>query len=360
MSSDLTETIYAAVHAPGLWPLVADEFARALASPTVIAATERSAPSPAWDHGDLSVKSIAGPHAEALTGLVRRAAFDPAGQMEVVSPDLTASRPVLRRGDGQGVGEWLHLLGGLTGGSRLCHVAAARTAGSVRFADEDVCRFFDLAKHVLRAISMAEEIGREESDDVWRDAIDSMNIGVCVLAEDARLIRANAEGTRLLAEARHISLANGKLRPVQPEKAAEFQRLLSSLALGQDRGAVVTGDEEDGEEFLIGLVRSRERGLFGPDSEAVNSPLIAYMSEIEKDYGRLEGVIRQAYRLTRMEARTTIAVLRGMGIDEAAKTLGLSPATVRSHVKNVFSKTGVQRQSQLVHRTLGGVLSLLA
>jgi DNA-binding CsgD family transcriptional regulator len=49
-----------------------------------------------------------------------------------------------------------------------------------------------------------------------------------------------------------------------------------------------------------------------------------------------------------------------MGVDEAARSLGLGSATVRTHVKNIYSKTGVQRQSQLVHRALGTALALLA
>jgi DNA-binding CsgD family transcriptional regulator len=250
-------------------------------------------------------------------------------------------------------------MGHLSGGARLCHVAAARGVRDKPFGNEEVERFFDLAKHVLRATSICERLGQEVSERIWRDAIDAMSVGICVVAEDGSLIKANSEGERLLDEGRHVAVVNSRLRLVQPEKAVEFQSLLTELAeAGRDRGAVLSSDE-DGGGFVVGLVRSAERDPATGERRS-GKPVIVYMGEIDKDYGRLEGVLRQAFRLTRMEARTTIAVLRGIGIDEAAKTLGLAPATVRSHVKNVFSKTGVQRQSQLVHRTLGGVLSLLA
>jgi len=357
LSRDLTETIYAAVHATDLWPVVASELARTLGSQSVVAASELAIGP--WRRSDFSIKAAAGPASHSLGGLIRRQARDLDCAMEEVSPDLTASRPILREGDGQDVGQWLHVMGHLNGGTRLCHLAAARGVRERQFAEEDIDRFFDLAKHVLRATSICERLGQEMSDRIWRDAIDAMNVGICVIGEDGSLIRANAEGQRLLEEGRHVALVNAKLRLVQPEKAVEFQTLLAELSeTGRDRGAVLTS-EEDGGGFAVGLVRSTDRGA-GEGEKAGRAPVIIYMSEIDKDYRRLEGVLRQAFRLTRMEARTTVAVLRGIGIDEAAKALGLAPATVRSHVKNVFSKTGVQRQSQLVHRTLGGVLSLLA
>jgi DNA-binding CsgD family transcriptional regulator/PAS domain-containing protein len=356
VSRDLTETIYAAVHATDLWPVVASELARTLGSPTVVAASELT--SGPWRRTDFTVKAAAGAASHCLSGLIRRQAQDFIGPMEEVSPDLTASRPALRDGDGQDVGQWLHVMGHLNGGTRLCHVAAARGVRDKPFGEEEVGRFFDLAKHVLRATSICERLGQEVSERIWRDAIDAMNVGICVVAEDGSLIKANTEGKRLLDQGRHVAVVNSRLRLVQPEKAVEFQSLLTELAdSGRDRGAVLSSDEEGG-GFVVGLVRSGGRD--GDGEQRGGAPVIVYMGEIDKDYRRLEGVLRQAFRLTRMEARTTVAVLRGIGIDEAAKTLGLAPATVRSHVKNVFSKTGVQRQSQLVHRTLGGVLSLLA
>lgn len=361
MPRELTETIYASVQAPELWREAAAGLADVLGASTVVVASELQRGSFSWRRGDFFIKAESGPAKSALASLLRQPVLGLTMTVEDAAPDLAVTRPIVRRSEGPTIGEWLHAAGRVSGDSRVCHVAAARGPGQGSFSVGEIERFLEAARHLIRATSMSERLGREGSDRVWREAIDAMSIGVCVLGEDGSFVSANAEGRRLLDDARHVSIVNGKLRLSRPDKAAEFQDLLSSMATkSQDRGAVMTGEDGESEEFLVGLVRAGEGGPLVADEKASPQPsIIAYMREVDKDYRRLEGVLRQAFRLTRMEARTTIAVLHGLGIDEAAKTLGLAPATVRSHVKSVFSKTGVQRQSQLVHRTLGGVLSLL-
>jgi DNA-binding CsgD family transcriptional regulator len=187
-----------------------------------------------------------------------------------------------------------------------------------------------------------------------------MSVGVLVIADDGRLLGANVEGRRLLTNARQIGLTSGRLRPYQSEKAAEFQDVMSKLARGElDRAAMLMSSlGEGGSDLLLGLVGARPHAPNAGSRDCLH--VFAYLSELDKDYGKLESLLRQAFQLTKMEAKTTIAFLRGMGVDAAARSLGLGPATVRTYVKNIYSKTGVQRQSQLVHRALGTALTLLA
>jgi DNA-binding CsgD family transcriptional regulator len=54
-----------------------------------------------------------------------------------------------------------------------------------------------------------------------------------------------------------------------------------------------------------------------------------------------------AYGLTPAEARVALATSSGLGIQEAALRLGLSPNTIKTHLRRVFAKTGTVRQSEL-------------
>lgn len=60
--------------------------------------------------------------------------------------------------------------------------------------------------------------------------------------------------------------------------------------------------------------------------------------------------LRQAYDLTAAEANIAIAILHGKNVDEIAMERHVQTNTVRAHLKQVFSKTGVRRQSELVWR----------
>jgi DNA-binding CsgD family transcriptional regulator len=54
------------------------------------------------------------------------------------------------------------------------------------------------------------------------------------------------------------------------------------------------------------------------------------------------------YQLTPSELRVLIAIIDIGGVPEVAAALHLSQATVRTHLRHVFEKTGVRRQADLV------------
>ena len=59
------------------------------------------------------------------------------------------------------------------------------------------------------------------------------------------------------------------------------------------------------------------------------------------------------YSLTTGEMRVLEAVLKVNGVRAVAQHLGLSPATVKTHLHHLFRKTGTSRQSDLVKRVVG-------
>jgi DNA-binding CsgD family transcriptional regulator len=59
-------------------------------------------------------------------------------------------------------------------------------------------------------------------------------------------------------------------------------------------------------------------------------------------------LLQALFDLTPAEARVASQVTEGRSIELIALSTGLSHNTVRTHLKSVFLKTGVQRQAELV------------
>lgn len=73
---------------------------------------------------------------------------------------------------------------------------------------------------------------------------------------------------------------------------------------------------------------------------------------------RFDNVAPCPAELTDRECTILQLLSRGFSNKEAAKMLGISPETVKSHVKNIFQKLAVDRRAQAVSRGLGlGVIS---
>jgi DNA-binding CsgD family transcriptional regulator len=54
------------------------------------------------------------------------------------------------------------------------------------------------------------------------------------------------------------------------------------------------------------------------------------------------------FALTPAEADLAVEIAKGDGRQAAARRLGISVGTVRSHLMRIFDKTGARRQAELV------------
>jgi DNA-binding CsgD family transcriptional regulator len=64
------------------------------------------------------------------------------------------------------------------------------------------------------------------------------------------------------------------------------------------------------------------------------------------------------YQLTHAEADLVRLVSEGRSLEQVAKERGVTMNTVRSQLKQVFSKTDTSRQGDLVHLVLSGVAAI--
>ena len=69
-------------------------------------------------------------------------------------------------------------------------------------------------------------------------------------------------------------------------------------------------------------------------------------------------LLRNLHDLTPAEAELVGHLARGRSLEEAARARGVSINTVRSQLKQVFSKTGTSRQGELVQLVLRCLLPM--
>jgi DNA-binding CsgD family transcriptional regulator len=59
-------------------------------------------------------------------------------------------------------------------------------------------------------------------------------------------------------------------------------------------------------------------------------------------------VVTKCFGLTKAEARTLDHLAKGLSVAAAATALSLSVNTVKTHLQNIFAKTGTARQKDLM------------
>lgn len=87
---------------------------------------------------------------------------------------------------------------------------------------------------------------------------------------------------------------------------------------------------------------------------AILAQILDLLDEPERRSSTL--LLQERLALTRTEARVATRLADGRPVAHIARELGMAEATVRTHLRNIFRKTGASRQAELValvHRTLG-------
>jgi DNA-binding CsgD family transcriptional regulator len=69
-------------------------------------------------------------------------------------------------------------------------------------------------------------------------------------------------------------------------------------------------------------------------------------------------LVRRLFELTRMEATLALLLAEGYTLDEAAEKMNVRRNTARTHLRSIFCKTGVTRQTMLVRLLLNSVITL--
>ncbi len=219
-----------------------------------------------------------------------------------------------------------------------------------------------LLPHLERALLIHARLNKVESERaLYAGAMEQLSVGTIILDEKGSVINCN-EMARHLIEAKD-GLINSKdtLHLANREQTNELHRLVSSVLETQKRG-------ESG--FVEAMRATRPSGL--PDlglvirpvpstkfSEGKSMPSVAiFISDPEQSSETPTQIITRLFGVTPAEASLAMLLVNGLTLDEAAKVQGVSRNTTRTHLRSIFAKTGVSRQTMLVRLILKSVASL--
>ncbi len=275
----------------------------------------------------------------------------------------------------------LHLcvaaLGGLDG---MVHggIAMMRAPAARSYGKETVKLMTMLAPHVRRALNTHRALGQSRSRvGALRQSVEALEIAVVSLHRTGRVVRVSPAAQAILDLGRGIELDGGFLRA---SVAAEQSRLAAMIA-----GATATGTGK-GEEVPVRQATGTapEAGgaqLWTPSSggamvisrEPPSRPLrvvvtpfhsnevllgdqpaaLVFFSDPDARTGMRASLLCSLYRLTPTECRLSGLIAEGCEVSDAAGQLKMTVGTARFHLKSIFRKTGVSRQSELVRLVFG-------
>lgn len=234
-----------------------------------------------------------------------------------------------------------------------------RDAGD--FDAAEVGRLNRLGPHLRNLLHLHDKSRRLSEMSTTTNILTGPSGGGLVLIDSGRnILRLNDLAMELLEDGEGLRIVSGRLAAALDAEDRRLRALIADMA------------ERKGEGIGNGETIALQRRTVGPPLQLFVIPVgneLDHVPYLQADQRRsfaifvadpsrrvllLPAVLQSLYGLTPKEAELAQELVQGKGLDETAQALNISANTAKSHLRQVFAKTGAGRQAELVRILLAG------
>lgn len=244
-----------------------------------------------------------------------------------------------------------HALGSPLGRERdfLLYLGLSRgkRAGPYDEATLDFIR--SLLPHMLRTVQLQRLIGEgADAQRLSEAALDRLRIGV-VLMDAFQYVRFANTAALEFADTFGIGIGKHGFKLPSPRFNDRLQSLIQGALTANIPENLRPGGDLTYTRPGIGALQLRVFPLLSRDEPGLAGQRVqAAIFLVRPGPPHLDaGQLAAQFGLTAAESRLAVRLAEGRTIAEAAKMAGISMATARTHLRNIFAKTATSRQSEL-------------
>lgn len=233
-----------------------------------------------------------------------------------------------------------------------------RDRHAAAFDAEDAELAAILIAQIARTLDLASRIDSSAIEkSLYSDALDRLNVGVIIVDEHGKASSVSAVAARLLQARDGLQMQGGRLRAGNASEDRELQAAIRAAAQCVARGESIPSrglslTKFSGARSLGVVISPVESGSSGTPLVSVFLRDCDSIPEVESDF------VRQIFDLTPAEAAVTRRLAAGLSLEDAAASLDISRNTARAHLRSIFSKSGITRQTELVRLVLNSAVIL--
>jgi DNA-binding CsgD family transcriptional regulator len=230
--------------------------------------------------------------------------------------------------------------------------------------DEARRRMALVVPHIRRAVLIGKVVDlRKIEAAALADTHDGLAAAMFLVDASGRIVHANAAGHVLLADDSVLRGAGGKLAVID----ASADQALHDVFANADGGDAALGVKgialplpaRNGERY-VAHVLPLTSGARRRANVAYSAVAAVFVRKADLMIPEPPEVIARTYKLTPTELRVLLAIVEVGGVPEVAEALGIADSTVKTHLGNLYQKTGTGRQADLVKIVAGFSRPLLS
>lgn len=218
--------------------------------------------------------------------------------------------------------------------------------------DDTRRRMRAIGPHIQRAALIEGSLAAKNGEcAAFTDLLDEFGSPLLLARPGGHIVHANAAARNVLAAARIAHSPGGRLTLRDRAANRVLAKALAACEGGDEaigrKGVSIPLAPDDGDCYVAHVVpltsgARRQAGHFYGAAAAV------FLREVSIDLSWPADTVARHYRLTPSELRVLRSVLELGAASEVAESLGVSVPTVKTHLGNIYVKTGAGRQADLV------------
>ena len=216
--------------------------------------------------------------------------------------------------------------------------------------DEDAkSRFRLILPHMRRAASLARVIDfhKASAADLSK-TFDGLAAAVLLVSSNERVVFANGQGAAMLARGEILRARQGRLTAVEPKADCELRAAIADASRGDAtlsmKGRAIAIASRGTTTHVAHILSLGKHG----DPASSHAVAALFVRPVTTASSSCIEVLAKSCQLTASEMRVLDAVIMIGSVGDLADRLGITKATVKTHLNHLFAKTGTRRQSDLI------------
>ncbi len=190
------------------------------------------------------------------------------------------------------------------------------------------------------------------NEDAFKQALNYLSVGVTLINRKLQPTFINETAQQLIDNSSQIDICRNSLSLRDENLNSTLKKLVETPNHGK-----ITVPDSRADQTIDIFISPLQAALTERSEDA--PAVIAFIFAGRKDREYLETMLERLYNLTKAEARLAAALVQDPRLEEAARSIDITVNTARTHLKKLFTKTGTDRQSSLVHHIVTGPAGIL-
>ena len=226
----------------------------------------------------------------------------------------------------------------------------ARNHGRDNFDASDLQLLNSLVEHIKQALQFLDQMAIKQIErNAFADAINQFMLGTLILDRAGKIVASNRVARDTIDQHRAFNIQDGTLAISDRRSNEQLYAALENIekSQGNDNPMPITITVHPGQGQALGLMI---RPVRPEDSltHPVQAHAVVFISDPQGTPEISAHTLKDLFGFTSSESKVAAYLANGQTLNETAEALSISINTAKSHARNIYEKTGVNKQTKFI------------